>query len=102
MFNKINQTETKTLLQIEENKQKHSDVSLQGLHSDISISHKKAKLEVELEKIRRIKKEIMENIQQLRIRKENTLLSVDKIMFDNTVMFDCMMKNFSRLNNLCN
>jgi hypothetical protein len=44
-----------------------------------------------------LKADITKNILILREKKENTVLSIDKIMFDNTVMLDSIFKNFSKL-----
>lgn len=72
-----------------------------GLQSDINRVHQKTRLEKELDKINIIRGAISKNIFILREKRDNTILSLDKIMFDNTVMFDCMVKNFAKLKDFC-
>uniref|UniRef100_A0A6C0EMJ6 Uncharacterized protein n=1 Tax=viral metagenome TaxID=1070528 RepID=A0A6C0EMJ6_9ZZZZ len=72
-----------------------------GLASDITNAHEKARLEKELDRINFLKSEITKNMLAVRNKRENTILSVDKIMFDNAVMFDCMIKNFAKLKGFC-
>jgi hypothetical protein len=72
-----------------------------NLHNDIQKIHRKASLEKELDKINIIKGNIGKNITIVRQKMENSILNIDKIMFDNTVMFDSMVNNFARLKNFC-
>lgn len=73
----------------------------QGLQNDINRVHQKARLEKELDKINAIRGAITKNMFILREKRDNAILSVDKIMFDNTVMFDCMVRNFAKLKDFC-
>lgn len=68
-----------------------------NIHTDVDVAHRKIYLEGELAKIVSLKEKIMRTMNEVRERRENTALSIDKIMFDNTVMFDCMIKNFAKL-----
>lgn len=70
-----------------------------NLKDDIETAHKRGKIEAELSDISRIKEEIMKELVVLRKQQENSLLSIDKIMFDNIVMADSIEKNFSKLKN---
>jgi hypothetical protein len=72
-----------------------------GLHTDINIAHNRTKLQQELDKIATIKKEIAKTLGYLREKRENSILSIDKINFDNAIMFDCMIKNFAKLKDFC-
>lgn len=72
-----------------------------GLSSDISKAHEKARLEKELDRVNFLKTEITKNMLAVRNKRENAVLSIDKIMFDNTIMFDCMVKNFAKLKGFC-
>lgn len=67
------------------------------IHMDINKAHKKALLEKELERLFGIKNGIMKNIVSTREKLENSILNIDKIMFDNAVMFDAMTKNLELL-----
>lgn len=71
------------------------------LDSDINRIHQTSLLEKELVNIKNIKNEILQNINITRNKRENNILNVDNIMFDNTVMFDSMIKNFSKLQDFC-
>jgi hypothetical protein len=72
-----------------------------GLNNDINRVHEKAKLEKERENINEIKNNIISMINLVRQKKENSILVIDKIMFDNTVMFDTMVNNFAKLKDYC-
>ena len=69
--------------------------------NDTEFATKKSYYEEKLNRLGKLKEEILKNISVVRKKKEDNILSTDKIMFDNTVMFDCMMKNFSKLHELC-
>lgn len=73
----------------------------QGLQNDINRVHHKTRLEKEIDKINGIRGSISKNMFILREKRDNAILSIDKIMFDNTVMFDCMVKNFAKLKDFC-
>lgn len=77
------------------------DNSSAGIQNDINRVHHKTRLEKELDKINMIRASISKNILALREKRENSTLNIDKIMFDNTVMFDCMVKNFAKLKDFC-
>ena len=47
-----------------------------------------------------VKNEISKNIMYLREKKENKILTIDKISFDNAVMLNAMTKNLINLKNL--
>jgi hypothetical protein len=68
-----------------------------NVQSDISRAHAKSRLERELDKLTDAKSDITKTMMDLRTKKENMILMTDKIMFDNTVMFDTMIKNFAIL-----
>ncbi len=71
------------------------------LQSDINRVHHKSRLEKELDKINGIKGDITRTMVAIRDKRENSILNIDKIMFDNTVMFDCIIKNFGMLKDYC-
>lgn len=81
-----------------ETMRKNSEHTIQ---SDINRVHQKTKLDKELNRIIGIKGELTRNIIALRERRENAVLNIDKIMFDNTVMFDAMIKNFAKMKDYC-
>jgi hypothetical protein len=97
MLDSLNESQNKL---IEESKllEDKNGVDLQG---DINRVHQKTKLEAEIHKINDIKGEITKTMVAIRDKRENSILNIDKIMFDNTVMFDRMVKNFARLKDFC-
>jgi len=74
-----------------------SDTTVKGLHNDIEKSHKLSKLETELSNINTVKKELVTNILNIKAIHEDLSLKIDKIFFENTVMIDAIIKNFSEL-----
>lgn len=93
----MSEAEKNVIAELYELNQNNSD----GLQNDINRVHHKSRLEKELDKINSIRGSISKHMFVLREKRENAILSVDKIMFDNTVMFDCMVKNFAKLKDFC-
>jgi len=93
MLQTMIKAEEGALLKLKEN-EKSSGTNLQ---SDITRVHTKSSLEKELDRIIFLKTEIAKKIIEVRGKRENVILSIDKIMFDNAVMFDCMIANFAKL-----
>ncbi len=57
----------------------------------------KASLDTELLQLKRSKEEIINNLSVLRTKRENLLMNVDRVFFENSVMFDKILKNFASL-----
>lgn len=72
-----------------------------NLQSDISKIHQKNNLEKELDILLNTKSELVQDLNIIKNKKEHSLLSIDKIMFDNAVMFDCIVQNFNKLKEFC-
>lgn len=101
MLTAITLSEQSKLKQIYELNDKYNDNGLKGLHNDIDRTHQVSKLEDELKDIQKIKEDIVKTIFDLKAKRENTMLTVDKIMFDNTVMLECILRNFTQLGKIC-
>ena len=71
------------------------------LYKDIEYSHKKNKIVTEIKSLQRIKGELIQNIINLQNQSNNISLTIDKILFDNTVLMDRIFKNLSMLSHLC-
>ena len=69
-----------------------------GLHSDIEKSHGDSKYNKEHEKIIKVKDEIIKNILTLKSKQEDIFLFLDKVLFDNTIMMDSIIKNIEMIN----
>ena len=72
-----------------------------GLQGDISKVHRRSQLEREMERVVSLKGDIIRSLVSLREKSDDSVLAIDKIMFDNNVMFDAMIRNFARLKELC-
>ena len=96
----ISNAEKGILKNIYETNEKYKNKSLQGLNNDIDKSHHISKLNEELTSVRKIKEEIVNTIFELKIKKDNAVLTIDKIMFDNSVMLDSIFRNVTLLSEL--
>jgi hypothetical protein len=72
-----------------------------ALQNDINRVHTKTRLDRELDVILSIKKDITKTMADIRINMETSIINVDKIMFDNNVMIDAIIKNFAKLKDYC-
>lgn len=101
MLEAMNKSEKNILCQIYEINEKYNNPNLKGLHNDIEKSHKVSKLNTELNDIQKIKEDLVKTIFELKTKREDTMLTVDKIMFDNSVMLECVLRNFKELGSIC-
>jgi hypothetical protein len=96
----INNSEKKYLKNIYESNEKYNDVTTTRLYNDIEKSHSNAHFEHELEKIQKIKEDIIKTLFDLKVKKENSILLIDQLMFDNNVMLEAIIRNFGKLSKL--
>lgn len=101
MLDVINKSERNLLSQIHKSNEKYNDPGMKGLRTDIERSHELANLNKELRDIQKIKEDIVKTIFELKTKREDMMLKVDKIMFDNNVMVECVLRNFTELGKLC-
>jgi DNA-binding phage protein len=98
MFDNIKTSENEIYEKILALKDKYdNDPKLRNLNGDIERSHIISKLKTELTETKKIKEDVIKAIFELRLKRDHAVLEVDKIMFDNTVMIECVMKNLSQL-----
>lgn len=97
LLEKIEKSQKKTLDKIDKINEKYEYSSFKGLNVDIEKSHLISRQEKELEKINGIKQDIVRNIEDLKKKQENLMLKIDKILFDNSVMLDAIIKNINSL-----
>jgi hypothetical protein len=97
MLNTMTDAENKIIEELEALNTKYQESTLEN---DINKAHERDKLEKELDKINTIKSDIGKNILVLREKRENKILSIDKLSFDNAVMLDVILKNFSKLKSI--
>ena len=98
MLNIMNEAETKLLKEMSELNEDNSG----SLNADISKVHSRSRIEKELAKISSIKEEIAKSSIELRSKCDNSILSVDCILFDNNVIWERMVKNFALLKEYIN
>lgn len=96
MLNTINKTEKTQIEKIYKLNQTYQ-TSSKNLYADIDRSHRLSALEEELKEIQNIKEELVKTIFDLKTQRETTMLLVDRMMFDNSVMIDCVLRNFEKL-----
>ena len=101
MLDIINKSEKTKLGHIYELNEKYNDPAIKGLHNDIEKSHQLSKLDNELKEVQKIKEQIVKTIFDMKTKKEDIMLTVDKIMFDNNVMIECVLRNFTELGKIC-
>jgi len=101
MLNIINLSEKSTLEKIYEINEKYNNQNLNGLNDDIEKSHIINKYNKELSNIQKLKEDIVKTLFKLNNKKDDTMLNIDKIFFDNNVMVECVLRNFSQLAHLC-
>jgi hypothetical protein len=101
MLTAINKSEKGVLEKIYELNEKYNKTGLKGLHNDIERSHMLSNLNTEITEIQNIKEEVVKTIFDLKTKREDTMLTVDKIMFDNNVMVECVIRNFRELGLVC-
>jgi hypothetical protein len=101
MLESINLSEKSISENIYQINEQYNNPNLKGLHNDIEKSHQLTKHNKDLSEIQRIKEDVVKTIFELKTKREDTMLNVDKIMFDNNVMVECVLRNFLELGKLC-
>jgi hypothetical protein len=101
MLKGINKSEKIILEKIYDINEKYKNPVLKGLQNDIDKSHQISKLNSDITDIYKVKKEVLKTIIELKNKREDTILNVDKIMFDNNVMVECVIRNFKELGLVC-
>lgn len=93
----LNFSEKEKLREINTLEEHQNESCVKGLHEDIKKSKLISKLNDDINQITKIRQDVVKNIFDLNENKENTMLIVDKIMFDNTVMLEKVLRNFMEL-----
>lgn len=75
-------------------------ISIQKSGNLAEIINRKQKLTHSMEELQEIKKEIVDNINSLIRIEDNISLTIDQVLFDNTVMLDTIFNNLSELEKL--
>jgi hypothetical protein len=67
------------------------------VETNVNILYQKNKLQNELTNLNNTRKNVTKNITELRAKHEDVLLKVDKVMFDNLVMLNAIIKSLELL-----
>lgn len=95
MLDILNKSEKSIFEQIKNTETKYKNRD--GLHSDIEKAHILSNFNNDLEKVLHIKEEIIKNITDIKIKKEDLFLFTDKFLFDNNVLIDTLFKNINKM-----
>jgi hypothetical protein len=101
LLERLGKNEKFIITSIYEIDEKYNDTAMTGLYKDIEKSHSKAKLESQLDLINKSKKNVIEVLMDLKEKRENTVLAVDRLLFDASVMFDAIVDSFTQLSLMC-
>jgi hypothetical protein len=94
LLDDINSASTKIETDITKANEKYNKND--NIHSDMEKTHVLKKLHSDLEKVNEIKREILQNLLSVKLQREELFLSTDKILFDNNVMLNSVVKNLSK------
>lgn len=97
MLNKLNENENKLREEKNTISNKTGEYGIKGIHTDIQHSHTLFKLEEKLKNVYDLKKELIEDISKTHLEQEHMTLEIDKILFDNSVMLNEMIRNFNSI-----
>ena len=97
VLSKLNENEKKIKEDRKGINKKQSDYGIKGMNSDIQNSHASYQLDLKLQKITQLKSEVNEDLLKTRHEEDNITLEIDKILFDNSVMLNEIIKNFNSI-----
>jgi hypothetical protein len=78
-------------------RQKENYDGIKGVHVDIQNSHLVFNIDTKLTKIDELIQELNDDILKTRLDRENLTLQIDKILFDNSIMLNEIIKNFNSI-----
>lgn len=99
MLTKLNKNEEE-LLEQKTSCSRQGNSGIKGLQDDIQKSHDIHKLNTKLEEIYGLKRELTDDMLKTRAKQENIMLELDKILFENSVMLNEIIKNFNLLSSI--
>jgi hypothetical protein len=105
-FNRIlnvsNEKEGVVVKKLRELKNRGQTVGIQGVHLDIQTLHQISASESELRNVLEVKQETMKHIEMINTHHNDFLLFIDKILYDNAIMTDSILRNFDLAKNYMN
>ena len=100
LLKKITEKEKQIVKKIMDINQYHREMSLKGLHIDIQRTQEIGLEEKKLEDINYTKEVIIKDMLLWKNKKQNITLMIDKIFFDNSIMLNKIILNFSKLSDM--
>ena len=73
------------------------DSGIKGIHLDIQNSHIIYQLDKKIQQNNELKDELIQDILETRKAQNNITLEIDKILFDNSIMLNEIIKNFNSI-----
>ena len=103
LLDQLNKSEKMIVEQLVNTEEKYSNnvSGAKGVQNDIERTHIISKYESEMSTINGTKQEIMRNIFIVRDKLEDLTLKIDKILFDNSIMLNAIIKNLLSLAEIC-
>ena len=94
MLEKLIDTEKKIIEKLIEHEERYKNTN--RVYNDIEKTRMLTKYTTELDEVNNTKQDIIKNILSLKSKKEDMFLFVDKLLFDNNVMLDAIIKNIEK------
>ena len=94
---KLKQNQVELLEEKKSIRKKDGEYGVKGVHVDIQNSHLIYNIDTKLAKISELITELNEDIHKTRVERENMTLQIDKILFDNSIMLNEIIKNFNSI-----
>jgi hypothetical protein len=96
LLGKLEENETK-LLKEKNASDVNTEYGIKGMHEDIQRSHMSFQLTSKIQKNNELKEELIQDLIKTRKEQENITLLIDKILFDNSIMLNEIIKNFNSI-----
>jgi len=96
ILGKLQENENK-LLKEKNTSNTSTEYGIKGMHEDIQKSHMAFQLTNKIQKNNELKEELIQDLIRTRKEQENITLLIDKILFDNSIMLNEIIKNFNNI-----
>ena len=95
MLKKLQENEDILMKEKTNNINNTNEYGIKGIHKDIENSHLLFQLDAKIQKNIELKEELVQDILKIRREQNNITLEIDKILFDNSIMLNEIIKNFN-------
>jgi len=100
LLKKINFNENQIINVIMTINKKYEDSISKGLYNDIERTHEISIYQKKLDHIYKTKEQLVKDILKWKIKKQHITLYIDKILFENSIMMNKIILNFSKLSDM--